>query len=250
MSTSSEMNKFFNAEATKYQKCVLEKNPGNQYINDIETQIVEGSMLNRAIGNMVDIGIGTARFSSMFIDKATSLTGIDLSEEMLKISKTQLNTEKATFVHADIETLDITPYENKFDFLVCMRVFKYFKRPEQTILKFSKLCSKDGVLIVEYANKLSYLWFLKKINSLFPKGKNQTYLNSLCLLSKKEIKDYYEKAGMEIESIKQTTILPYFVFGKINSEVLLKPIIFIDKILGVLLGNIFARDLIVIAVKK
>lgn len=246
-----EVREFFNKESLRYQKEVLDVNLGSKYVNQRETDFVKSCTEDKKIKKMVDIGIGTARFSEMLLDKTDYLLGIDISEDMIDFSRKKLNSPKVNFLNADVEELDITNLRGEFDFLICMRVFKYFNKPKETIQKFSNLCAPGATLIVEYANSLSYLSLLKYLYTrVFKNNSDATYFNSLCLLSEKEIKAHYSSAGLRIKKIGYVTVLPYFIFAKINSPLFLKVALLFENILRIPFKRMFSRDIIVVAEKN
>lgn len=65
---------------------------------------------------LLDLACGTGSFSKEFIEKGYSVTGVDLSCDMLSIAENKLNS-KAKFIYADMTSFK---FSDKFDFCICM----------------------------------------------------------------------------------------------------------------------------------
>lgn len=101
-------------------------------------------------GKALDVGCGAGgRFIRILQDKGFSITGIDVSEEMIKLANT--NHPEHTFIHQDICTWET---EQKFDFIVAWdSIFHLpFGMQEPVVSKLCRILSKNGILIYTFGN--------------------------------------------------------------------------------------------------
>ena len=69
---------------------------------DLEAQALRITLSNIRFGNCLEIGCGTGKNTSWLIEKANSITAVDLSEEMLAKAKDKIGSAKVDFKQADI----------------------------------------------------------------------------------------------------------------------------------------------------
>ena len=72
-------------------------------------------------GNLLDLGCGTGRHIVHFASKGHTVTGVDLSQEMLAVARRKISDVNltATLLREDITDLAAVP-DNKFDYAICM----------------------------------------------------------------------------------------------------------------------------------
>jgi ubiquinone/menaquinone biosynthesis C-methylase UbiE len=69
---------------------------------DLEAQALRITLSNIRFENCLEIGCGTGKNTSWLIEKANSITAVDLSEEMLAKAKDKIGSAKVDFKQADI----------------------------------------------------------------------------------------------------------------------------------------------------
>jgi ubiquinone/menaquinone biosynthesis C-methylase UbiE len=85
-------------------------NWASQYDTNVnKTRDLEGVVLRNTLSAIhfetcLEIGCGTGKNTAWFIEKATQVTSVDFSEEMLAKAKTKVTSNKVQFVQADITT--------------------------------------------------------------------------------------------------------------------------------------------------
>ncbi len=71
-------------------------------------------LLNKAKGQVLEVGVGTGANLALYPDRIISLIGVDFSIEMLKIAKTKAKTINPSFpielLEADIQDLPFADY--------------------------------------------------------------------------------------------------------------------------------------------
>ena len=101
-------------------------------------------------GKALDVGCGTGgRFVRVLQSRGFSITGLDVSEEMIKLAS--CNHPEHRFLYIDICTWET---EDKFDFIVAWdSIFHLpYAMQKPVISKLCKLLAKGGVLIYTFGN--------------------------------------------------------------------------------------------------
>ncbi|MEL6931561.1 MAG: class I SAM-dependent methyltransferase [Pseudomonadota bacterium] len=99
---------------------------------------------------VLDAGIGTGAMSAAFADNYAgpiSLTGIDVSVDMLKQAKQQLNQNHLSprFLQADVNSLPFV--ESSFDVVLVAHVLEHMANPKRSLAELHRVLKPGGVLI-------------------------------------------------------------------------------------------------------
>lgn len=103
----------------------------------------------------IDLGCGTGIYSIWLAEKGLSVTGVDLSNEMLKVAIEKSNHKNLSidYKQADLHHL---PYEDHtFDLVVCNIVLEFVDSPELVIAEGLRVLKKGGRLVVGMIGKHS-----------------------------------------------------------------------------------------------
>lgn len=96
--------------------------------------------------DVLDVACGTGVLISDYLDRNVhSVTGIDISPQMLKIAKQKF--PQAEFICADAEK---TEFGKKFDCIMIFNAFPHFSKPESLIRHLSKFLKPGGTLTVAH----------------------------------------------------------------------------------------------------
>lgn len=69
---------------------------------DLEGQALRATLSNITFDHCLEIGCGTGKNTVWLMTKATQVTAVDLSEDMLAKAKEKINSDKVQFIQADI----------------------------------------------------------------------------------------------------------------------------------------------------
>lgn len=97
---------------------------------------------------VLDVACGTGVLIPDYLErKVGSVTGVDISAEMLKIARRKFEQHNVRFLCADVETADVG---RDYDAIVVYNAFPHFPQPERLIARLSGLLGPDGVLTVAH----------------------------------------------------------------------------------------------------
>lgn len=109
---------------------------------------------------VLDIGCGVGNYLEDLIQAGYSVTGVDISMEMLHLSKDRLQKylSNPPLSLADIEKLPF--FNNEFDIILCAGVLEYLNTDEKSISEVSRVLKPGGRVFLTLPNIISIKNFL------------------------------------------------------------------------------------------
>ena len=187
-------------EVAAYDKLTL------KYLTILHNGFIE-TVINASpdCGNFLEVGCGTGRIS-IGIAKYTeniSLTGIDLSTNMIKVAKDNAKEEKVDekicFLCANGNKI---PFENNsFDAVFCHNMLHHIKNPLPVLNEMARVVKKNGSFTVRDLIRKSKLIAWMHVNFFgltYNKLMKEEYKNSiLAAFSKKEWAEIVKKINID-----------------------------------------------------
>ncbi|MEK7095513.1 MAG: class I SAM-dependent methyltransferase [Patescibacteria group bacterium] len=132
----------------------------------------------RNINKVLDVGCGSGIHCHRLQELGYKTTGIDLNRHMIKYAKT--NYPNLNFFKQDMKNITL---KTTFDAIICLCTTFSFNltndQIQKTLAGFNKLLKKDGVLVIEVLNPISFLSKNRFTGSFF--RENLKYLKTLNL---------------------------------------------------------------------
>lgn len=114
---------------------------------------------------ILDAGCGKGRFSRMMAQKGAEVTGIDLSEGLLREAK-----KSGTGIYLQSSATALPFPDNTFDCVLSVEVIEHVPDVEKSIIEMVRVLKKGGRIIIIDKNKLAILRVVwKKYRELFNK---------------------------------------------------------------------------------
>lgn len=85
-----------------YNTWAVQYDTNENKTRDLEAQALRATLTPIAFDRYLEIGCGTGKNTEWLITKATDITAVDLSEEMLAKAKAKINSHNVQFIQADI----------------------------------------------------------------------------------------------------------------------------------------------------
>lgn len=111
---------------------------------EIEEPIVKKLLEKYPTGKVVDLGCGTGRYSLYLDSHGHSVTGIDISKDMINVARSK--NKRVKFLQGDMRKLPFN--DNEFDFAISGLAIHYVKNLEETIKEYSRVLKPGGKLII------------------------------------------------------------------------------------------------------
>ena len=98
--------------------------------------------------NILDVACGTGVLFDDYLKRdVASVTGIDISPEMVRLAKSKFTRDNVNVICGDVENMD---YEMLFDCIVVYNAFPHFPDPDALIKKLSSMLKPGGILTVAH----------------------------------------------------------------------------------------------------
>jgi ubiquinone/menaquinone biosynthesis C-methylase UbiE len=125
---------------------------GQYDTDENKTRDLEGISLRTTLSTIefsscLEIGCGTGKNTEWLVTKANQITAVDLSDEMLRIAKAKINSEKVKFVQADIIS-EWDFIDQPFDPITCSLVLEHVENLNEIFRKISDATKKNGFVYI------------------------------------------------------------------------------------------------------
>ena len=98
--------------------------------------------------DVLDVACGTGVLIPDYLArKVGSVTGVDISSQMIQIAKEKFNRENVCFICSDVEEIVL---ERKFDCIMVYNAFPHFPHPERLIDRLVSLLKDGGRLTIAH----------------------------------------------------------------------------------------------------
>jgi 2-polyprenyl-3-methyl-5-hydroxy-6-metoxy-1,4-benzoquinol methylase len=142
----NKVRKFFNQAAEKYNKDRTCRGGRlfNEFIEIPCTLSLIGEPKKKV--SILDIGCGIGSYSYYFGELGYDVTGLDISENMVEISKSKCKPfENVSIINSSFINYEI---EKKYDIIIGGFMLGYFENLESTFKKIDKSLNKGGVAVL------------------------------------------------------------------------------------------------------
>jgi len=139
-----------------------------KFADEVETKLAFSLFQPKPGMHVLDAGCGTGNFSIKLAQAGCRVTGIDISEEMLKIAK-----QKAQKMNLDIDfrVMDIyhLQFEDEtFDAVFSMAAFEFIEKPQEAYQEMYRVLKRNGQLLIGTIHKESH-WGRLYLSEAFQK---------------------------------------------------------------------------------
>lgn len=157
-------------------------------------RIKEHNLLNQST-KVLDVGCGAGFLSNELAKQGLQVTGVDLSEESLKIAAKHNSTKCVHYQTADAYKLPFG--DSTFDVLTAMDFLEHVENPDQVIKEFSRVLKPNGIFIFHTFNRniLAHLIIIKVVEWIVKNTPKNLHVIQL-FIKPKELANYCELAGM------------------------------------------------------
>lgn len=163
--------------------------PLGNFVSSLESDIITGIAQPIAKETVLDIGCGTGTYSIKLANTQLEVTGLDISDEMLKQAskKASLTAHEITFINGDFHVL---PFKDQvFDLVITNITLEFVNQPDLAISEAMRVLKKGGRFIAGFIGKNS-TWG----KNYQQKGKNDSnsVFSKASFFTEKEIKSFYK----------------------------------------------------------
>lgn len=199
---------FYEQEAADYDLKRWATSVG-RYIDAMHKKTVLTMIEPCAGKKILEVGIGTGRFSVMMKTQGANVTGLDFALPMLKIAKDRLEktdgNSQAKMVNADVKQLPFQ--DSSFDGCIGINIFSHLPECIEVIKEISRVLKPGGFLVANFPNLLSYYFPYGALVNLLRKSLRRNVYTKWYTLP--QIRNYCSQAGLRLDTIEGHTSFPF-----------------------------------------
>ena len=114
---------------------------------DLEAIALKETLSAIPFNTCLEIGCGTGKNTSWLLEKATHITSVDLSEEMLAVARAKIRHEKVSFVQADILE-DWSFISKSYDLVSFSLVLEHIENLDEVLAKTAAVLNPGGYVYI------------------------------------------------------------------------------------------------------
>lgn len=192
MINKHEVKEFFDSLASTWDNNMIKD-------DDIIYTILSNANVKRDC-DVLDVACGTGVLIPYYKSlNAKSITGIDISPNMIQIAKNKFENDYCHFICSDVETYT---FDKKFDSIVVYNAFPHFADPESLVRCLSHLLKENGTLSIAHGMSrekinMHHSTVMQVSNTLLDANELaqifKKYLKVTCIISNEKM---YQVCGM------------------------------------------------------
>lgn len=155
---------------------------------------------------ILDIPCGTGRISQYLLEQGESVTGADISNEMMQVAEQKVQSYDAFNGFYQMDASDLTFEDNSFDVIVAIRFMGHI--PKDVRLKILKEFGRvSQYSIIEYNLKSKSVELRRSIDKALKSGNRLPNRWGWHIFEKEELYEEVKEAGLEV--VKMWAKVPY-----------------------------------------
>lgn len=145
---------------------------------------------------ILDLGTGTGRLALLISELANKVVGVDISQNMVKVAKSDKSRANVNFLLAD--ALSLCFAAGSFDICTCLGMFEYVNDLSPFLKEIKRVLKPEGLLIFSCHNK----------RKLFPRKTLQKLYPRIAEHSLQQIQEQLNNADFQLIHHKGTFYIP------------------------------------------
>ena len=130
-----------------YNNWATQYDSNNNKTRDLEAIALRKTLAGIQFDNVLEVGCGTGKNIAWLLEKATHITAIDLSEEMLTKAKEKISSDHVQFLQADI-TNEWTFTNQLYDLISFSLVLEHIQNPDHVFNELYKKLKPGGYVYI------------------------------------------------------------------------------------------------------
>lgn len=198
--------KFYDTEAKSYDQIRYGTQKGKR-VDEFQKRILDSYLerVNLEDSSVLEVGCGTGRFLPFMAEKGCNITGIDISEEMLKVARRRVDQsehKKITLLQNDADEIPFR--DNSFDIIYSILVINLIPDFKTAFREINRVIKPGGLFIfsVPFLDSIYFPAGIYVNSRGKTVGANESGYRYSHWFTSGEIEEAMETTGFLIEKIK------------------------------------------------
>jgi ubiquinone/menaquinone biosynthesis C-methylase UbiE len=158
MSEKRQTVDFYETDSTVYDRSRFQDKRGLQ-LDSVQQAIVNELCGDFKSKKVLELAVGTGRFTKAMVGRDADLVGVDSSISMLRITRKKCSTaavaRNPSLIRADATNLPFR--ENVFDYVVCINALNHMPKYTDSIAESSRVLKSNGYFVFNFPRVASLL---------------------------------------------------------------------------------------------
>ncbi len=151
--------------------------------------------------SILDVGCGAGFLTNSLALDGHNVSGIDLSDESLKVAREKDSTRSVAYQSGDAYALPFS--EGSFDVVCAMDLLEHVEDPQKVVTQAARILKPGGLFFFHTFNRnpISWLFVIKGVEWFVSNTPSRMHLYNL-FIKPKELKIYCEKNRLNVHTMK------------------------------------------------
>jgi SAM-dependent methyltransferase len=166
---------------------------------------------------IADIGSGTGKLSSLFVDNRNILYGIEPNDEMRKAAE-KIFIDRTNFVSINGSAEETTLKDMSVDFIVVGQAFHWFDK-EMTKIEFNRILKNNGIIVLVWNKRDNTIKIMQEYENILQKQCPEYKEIGYGLYKEEEIIKYFKPNIVKKYSFKNSQVFNFYeLIGRAKSS--------------------------------
>lgn len=140
----------FNGIAAQYDDWYSQKK--GAFVDRVETDLAFGMLKLEPGMSVLDVGCGTGNFSMKMAERGCVVTGIDVSEEMLKVAREKAAEKSLSISYLQMDATELGFDDGAFDVVLTMAAVEFIEDTARAVEEMFRVVKNGGQVLIGTIN--------------------------------------------------------------------------------------------------
>ena len=159
--------------------------------------------------NIIEVGCGTGRFTTLVAPKGRFTVQLDIAIRMLGVTRSKMLRVSQHFMGTNSSAYEMPFDKQVFDAAYSINVFNHLEKPIIALAEVNRILKINGLFLVNFSNLYSYFWPIAAYINHGHKSVGRNVYSVWYTL--KEMREILHNAGFVIEKTMGNVYVPLYL---------------------------------------